>query len=114
MVCREARTDRQEDPASDLGQRELACLQRGEAVARKTQPPGQGERKRSEDRELPSAKAESVAERHRAQVGAWQAQSSRTRRTAWSLRTRRQGLPSLRLSALRASLHFPGGRLIVH
>jgi hypothetical protein len=74
--------------APHLGQRELACLQGGQALARKTQPPGQGERQRSwgEDRELPSSEAESVAERHRAEVGTRQAQGRRARRVAWSLR----------------------------
>ena len=36
----------QEGPRPHLGQRELACLQRGEKVARETQPPRQGERQR--------------------------------------------------------------------
>src|SRR3712207_4357977 len=42
------------------------------------------------DRKLPAAQAESVAERHRAQVGSRQAQGCRARRSAWRLRTRRQ------------------------
>ena len=66
---REARSSWQEGPRPHLGQRELACIQRGEKVARKTQPPRQGERRGREDRRLPASEAESVAERHRAQVG---------------------------------------------
>jgi hypothetical protein len=68
-----------------LGQRFLARLQRGQTVARKTQPQSQGERRRGEDRELSSAQTESVAERHRAQVGTRQAQGRRTRRSFGSL-----------------------------
>ena len=60
------------------------------------------------------AEAESVAERHRAQVGTRQAQGRRARRAARSIRACRQGLPGLRLSALRASLRSPEGRLIMH
>jgi hypothetical protein len=41
-------------------------------VARKAQPRGQGERRRSEDRQLPFAQTEPVAELHRAEVGARQ------------------------------------------
>src|SRR5215210_8602177 len=41
-----------EDAAAHLGQRELACLQRGEEMARKSQPLCQKEWRRSEDREL--------------------------------------------------------------
>src|SRR3712207_7619338 len=69
----------------------------------------------SKDCKLPFAQAESVVERHRAEeVGSRQAQSGRTRGSFGRLRARREGLPGLWLSALRASIHSPGGRLIVH
>ena len=42
---REARSGGQEGPAAHLGQRQLACLQRGEALAREAQPPRQKERR---------------------------------------------------------------------
>src|SRR3712207_6376953 len=86
----------------------------GEKMARETQPRGQEERARGEDRELPSAQEEPVAQRDRAQMGAWQAQGGRARRSAWRLRACREGMPGFRLSALRASVHSPGGRLIMH
>src|ERR671912_1010292 len=91
-----------------LGQRQLAHLQRGQALARKTQPPGQREWRRSKDRKLLVAQTEPVAERHRTQVDTRQAQSGRARRrgSAGRLRARREGLPGLRLSALRASVHY--------
>src|SRR5215203_3318201 len=114
MVPAKARRGGQEGSSSDLGQRQLARLQRGQAMARKTQPPSERERTRSEGPELSSAQAESVAERHRAQMGSWQAQSCRARRSARSLRTCRQSMPGFRLSSLRASVHSPGGRLIMH
>jgi len=47
-------------------------------VAREAQPPSQRGRRRGEDRELPSAQAEPVAQRDRAQVGARQAQGRGT------------------------------------
>src|SRR5215208_5365551 len=58
-----------------LGQRFLAHLQRGQALARKTQPPGQREWRRSEDRKLLVAQTQPVAERHRTQVDTRQAKS---------------------------------------
>src|SRR5215204_2976774 len=82
---REARRDRQEVPRSHLGQRELACLERGEKVARKTQPPRQGERLWGEDRRLPTSEAESVAELHRAEVGTRRAQGHRAGRASRSI-----------------------------
>ena len=47
----------QEDPAAHLGQRQLAHLQRSEAMAREAQPPRQEEWRRGEDRQLPSSEA---------------------------------------------------------
>jgi hypothetical protein len=66
--CAEERARRawQESPASHLGQRQLAHLQRGKALARGTQPGSEGERGGGEDCELFVAQAESVAECHRA------------------------------------------------
>src|ERR671910_176105 len=92
VVLRGARKSWQEDPSSDLGQRKLAHLQGGEAMARQTQPRSKGERLWGEDRQLPSAEAESVAERHRAQMGSWQAQSRGVRWSIGHLRTGRQGV----------------------
>ena len=43
-------------------------------MARKAQPRSQRERRGSKDHELPSSEAESVAERHRAQMGTRKAQ----------------------------------------
>ena len=43
-----------------------------------------------------------------------QAQGRRARRSAWSLRTRRQSMLGFRLPSLRASVHSPEGRLIMH
>ena len=63
--------DGQEGSAAHLGQRLLARLQGGQAMAREAQPPRQGERRRGEDRQLPASEAEPVAERHRAEVGSW-------------------------------------------
>ena len=71
-----------------LGQCFLAHIQRGQALARHTQPPGQAERRGGEDCELLFAQAESVAQRYRAQMGSWQAQSGRARGSAWCLRAR--------------------------
>jgi hypothetical protein len=102
------------DSAAHLGQRELARLQRGEAMAREAQPPRQKERLWGEDRKLPPPQAESVAERYRAQVGTRKTESSRVRRRAEVLRARRQGLRGVRLYASRSSLHSPGGHLIMH
>jgi hypothetical protein len=51
----------QEDSTSDLGQRKLAHLQGGQALARQTQPRSEGERLWGEDRQLPSPEAESMA-----------------------------------------------------
>ena len=82
VVLRGARKSWQEDPSSDLGQRKLAHLQGGEATSRQTQPRSKGERLWGEDRQLLSPEAESVAERHRAQMGSWQAQGRGVRRTA--------------------------------
>ena len=45
VVLRGAPSGGKEDGAAHLGQRELACLQRGEEMARKTQPPRQRERR---------------------------------------------------------------------
>ena len=67
-----------------------------------------------EDRQLPSSEAESVAERHRAQVGTRETEGRGVRRASRDLRARREGLRSVRLSASRASHHSPGGRLIMH
>ena len=83
---REARRGWQEGPRSHLGQRQLARLQRGQAVARKTQPPRQGERRGSEDRRLPASEAEPVAELHRAQVGT-RASARSSSRTGFSEHT---------------------------
>jgi hypothetical protein len=67
VELREAPSYRQEGAGAHLGQRKRAHLQRGQAVARPSQPPCQNQRRRgSEDYELSSAQAESVAERHRA------------------------------------------------
>src|SRR5215218_7727924 len=66
VVRRRARRAWQESPASHLGQRQLAHLQRGKALARGTQPGSEGERGGGEDCELFVAQAESVAECHRA------------------------------------------------
>ena len=52
VVLREAPGGRQES-AAHLGQRELANLQRGQALALISQPRSQEERARSKDRELP-------------------------------------------------------------
>ena len=82
MVLRGARKSWQEDPSSDLGQRKLAHLQGGEAIAGQTQPRSKGERLWGEDRQLPSPETESVAELHRAEMGSWQAQGGGVRRTA--------------------------------
>jgi hypothetical protein len=68
------------DPSSDLGQRKLAHLQGGEAMARQTQPRSEGERLWGEDRQLPSAETESVAELYRAQVGSRQTEGRGVRR----------------------------------
>ena len=114
VVLREARGGRQQSAGSHLGQRELAHLQRGQAMARISQPRSQEERVRSEDREPPSSEAKSVTQCHIAQVGTRQAQGRRTRPIARSLRARRQSLPGIWLSALRASLRSPEGRLIMH
>jgi hypothetical protein len=95
VVLREARGGRQQSADSHLGQRQLAHLQRGQALARISQPRSQEQRARSEDSELPFAQAKSVAQCHRAQVGTRQAQGRRTRRTAGSLRARRQSLPGI-------------------
>ena len=84
-------------------------------MARKTQEPGgQEQRLWVEDLELPSSEAESVAERHRAQVGTRETEGRGVRRASGDLRARREGLRSVRLSASRASHHSPGGRLIMH
>ena len=96
VELREARSRWQEGSASHLGQRQLACLQRGEALARQAQPRGQNERRGGEDRELLAAQAEPVAERHRTQMGTRQAQGGGVRRSARCLRTRRQGLRGIR------------------
>src|SRR5215218_2585090 len=72
VVLRGARSGGQEGFAPHLGQRFLARLQRGQAMARQSQPPRQKQRRGGEDRELPSSQAEPVAERHRAQVGSWE------------------------------------------
>src|SRR5215207_8348974 len=114
VELRGARKTWQEDSSSDLGQRKLAHLQGGEALARQTQPRSEGERLWGEDRQLPSAEAESVAQRHRAEMGSWQAQGRGVRWTAGHVRTRRQGVRGVRLSPSRASHHPTGGRLIVH
>src|ERR671912_2668558 len=82
VVLRGARKSWQEDPSSDLGQRKLAHLQGGEAMARQTQPRSKGERLWGEDRQLPAPEAESLAELHRAEMGSWQAQGRGVRRTA--------------------------------
>src|SRR3954465_14842083 len=109
-----ARREGQEVPASDLGQRQLASLQRGEEVARLPQPGGQKEQRWGEGRELSSPEEESVAELHRAQMGTWKAQGRRAGWVARGIRARRQGVPGLRLSALRASHHSTEGSLIMH
>src|SRR5215211_8275913 len=114
VVLRGARSGGQEGFAPHLGQRFLARLQRGQAMARQAQPPRQKQRRGGEDGELPSSQAEPVAERHRAQVGSWETKGRRIRRPAGILRARRQGLRGVRLSSSRASLHSPGGRLIMH
>ena len=67
-----------------------------------------------EDRELPASEAESVAERHRAEMGSRQAKGGRGRRASRSVRACRQSLPGFRLSAPRASHHSTEGRLIMH
>jgi hypothetical protein len=54
-----ARSGGQEGVGPHLGQRQLAHLQRGQALARISQPRSQGAWRRSEDRELPFAQAES-------------------------------------------------------
>jgi hypothetical protein len=92
----------------------LARLQGGQALARISQPRSQEQRARSEDSELLFAQAKSVAQCHRAQVDTRQAQGCRTRPIARSLRARRQSLPGIWFSALRASLRSPEGRLIMH
>src|SRR5215218_5361134 len=104
----------QESAGAHLGQRQLARLQGGQAMARQTQPGGQEERLWGEDGELPSSEAESVAERHRAQVGTRETEGRGVRRASGDLRARREGLRGVRLSASRASHHPPGGRLIMH
>src|SRR5918912_2963810 len=83
VVLGGARKARQEGSSADLGQRLLAHLQRGLQVARKAQPEGQKQRGGSEDRQLPFAETKSVAERHRAEVGAWQAEGCGVR---WAAR----------------------------
>ena len=100
--------------APHLGQRELACLQRGEEMARKTQPRSQRERGRGEDRELPASEAEPVAERDRAQVGARQAQGRGAGGAPRSIRACREGMRGLRLPSSRASHRRTGRRLIMH
>src|SRR5215211_6769073 len=55
MELGKARRYRQEGSAAHLGQRLLAHLQRGEEMAREAQPPRQGERGGSENRELSSS-----------------------------------------------------------
>ena len=80
---REARSDRQEGPAAHLGQRSWHV---SKEVRRWLGSTTAGSRRaaRGEDRELPSSEAESVAERHRAQVGPRQAQGRRAGRFAGS------------------------------
>ena len=68
----------------------------------------------SEDRRLPASEAESVAERHRAQVGTRQAQGRRAGGVARSIRACRKGVRGIRLSALRASNRSTEGRLSMH
>src|SRR5215203_709711 len=114
VVLRGPRKSWQEDPASYLGQRKLAHLQGGEAMARQTQPRSEGERLWGEDRQLPSPETESVAELHRAEMGSWQAQGRGVRWTAGHVRTRREGVRGVWLSPSRASHHPTGGRLIMH
>jgi hypothetical protein len=96
VVPREARRDRQEG---------LVVLIRDDAswhrhiseevrrwLARKTRSPSRGERRRSEDRGLSSARAEPVARRDRARAGTRQAQGRRTRRPFGSIRACREGM----------------------
>ena len=87
---------------------------RGARLDRRPQPPGQSQRPWGSDSGVPVAHQEPVAQRYRAQVDPQQTQGHRAREIARRLRARRQGLRGLRLSALRASIHSPGGRLIVH
>src|SRR5215210_9011657 len=82
LVLRGARKTWQEGSSTHLGQRKLAHLQGGEAMAGQTQPRSEGERLWGEDRQLPAPEAESVAELHRAEMGSWQAQGRGVRRTA--------------------------------
>ena len=70
--------------------------------------------RRSEDRQLPFAQEEPVAERHRAQVGAREAQGSRAGRASRSIRACREGVPGFRLPSSRASHRRTEGRLIMH
>ena len=60
-------------------------LQGGQTLARISQPRSQRERRGSEDHKLPCAQAESVAQRHRTQVGRRQAKSGRALQVAGSL-----------------------------
>ncbi len=84
-------------------------------LARKTRSPSQGERRRGEDRGLSSARAESVARRDRARAGTRQAQGRRTRGPFWEHTSLPRGYAGFfRLSALRASVRSPEGRLIMH
>src|SRR5215217_1458508 len=92
----------------------LAHKPRGQGVDSLPQPPGQKEWRWSEDHKLFAAHKEPVAQCDGAQVGPWQAQGCRARRSAQGLRVGRQALRGLRISTRRASVCCRKCRLIVH